>query len=92
MAVAAGSVALPTLLKLAEVLTAQKQDLVIGDQLPVEVELGKVRLVVCLLCAGASWIGASCCSSACLLPSLMPCTVHQVSGRLCIHVSVVRIA
>lgn len=42
MAVAAGSVALPTLLKLSEVLTAQKQDLNIGHQLPVEVELGKV--------------------------------------------------
>ena len=43
MAVAAGSVALPTLLKLADVLAAQKQDLSIGHQLPVEVELGKVR-------------------------------------------------
>lgn len=43
VAVAAGSVALPTLLKLAEVLTAQKQDFVIGEQLPVEVDLGKVR-------------------------------------------------
>ena len=43
VAVAAGSVALPTLLKLAEVMAAQKQDLVIGEQLPVQVELGKVR-------------------------------------------------
>ena len=43
VAVAAGSVALPTLLKLSDVLAAQKQDLSIGHQLPVEVELGKVR-------------------------------------------------
>lgn len=42
VAVAAGSVALPTLLKLSDVLAAQKQDLSIGHQLPVEVELGKV--------------------------------------------------
>jgi hypothetical protein len=41
VAVAAGSVALPTLLKLSDVLAAQKQDLSIGHQLPVEVELGK---------------------------------------------------
>ena len=43
VAVAAGSVALPTLLKLSDVLAAQKQDLSIGHQLPVEVELGKVK-------------------------------------------------
>lgn len=44
MAVAAGSVALPTLLKLADILQRQGQEVAIRDNcLPVEIELGNVR-------------------------------------------------
>jgi len=41
VAVAAGSAALPTLLKMAAVLTAQGQDFRSGEQLPMELELGR---------------------------------------------------
>ena len=40
VAVSAGSVALPTLLKLASLLKDSSHDLFSGDQLPVELELG----------------------------------------------------
>ena len=43
MAVAAGAVALPTLLKLTGILAAQGQDITRVEQLPVELELGKAR-------------------------------------------------
>lgn len=41
MAAAAGSVALPTLLKMAAVMAAQGQDFRTGEQLPMELELGR---------------------------------------------------
>ncbi len=43
VAVAAGSAALPVLLKLMGVLAAQRQALPLAGQLPVEVPLGPVR-------------------------------------------------
>ena len=49
MAVAAGSVALPTLLKLADVMNASRKELAIGEQLPMPVELGSVRPDFCAL-------------------------------------------
>ena len=42
VAVAAGAVALPTLLKLSGILAAQGQNITSVEQLPVELELGKV--------------------------------------------------
>lgn len=41
MAAAAGSAALPTLLKMAAVMAAQGQDFRTGEQLPMELELGR---------------------------------------------------
>lgn len=78
MAVAAGSVALPTLLKLSEVLSAQKQDLNIGHQLPVEMELGKVS-------------GNSCANIRCTMrllgvcvtePHTVVCFFHNVNSAM----------
>ena len=43
VAVAAGAVALPALLKLSGILSAQGQDITRVEQLPVELALGKVR-------------------------------------------------
>ena len=41
VAAAAGSVALPTLLKMAAIMAAQGQDFRTGEQLPMELELGR---------------------------------------------------
>ena len=43
VAVAAGAVALPTLLKLSAILEAQGQSITSMEELPVELELGKVH-------------------------------------------------
>ena len=45
MAVAAGAVALPTLLKLSAILESQGQSITSMEELPVELELGKVCML-----------------------------------------------
>lgn len=53
VAVAAGSVALPTLLKLADILVQQGQELSVEDGcLPVEVDLGTVGISIRLVLVG----------------------------------------
>ena len=47
MAVAAGAVALPTLLKLSAILESQGQSITSMEELPVELELGKVYMLSC---------------------------------------------
>ncbi len=55
VAIAAGAVALPTLLKLSAILESQGQSITSMEELPVELELGKV----CMLGSCSFSFGAS---------------------------------
>ena len=100
VATAAGSVALPTLLKLAGLLKDRAQDLVTGEQLPVELELGREFVFRSVFSCPVSREQSSPSNPPMLLPcghvlckvgSMPSCTLDMTSGRgrcatLCIRV------